>query len=302
MASREVLRRQVRSTETLRSVVGTMKALASLRIGQVRRADRALEASEATLERAFQALVQREPALARAVAVAASAPQVGARSWGAVLFGSDHGLCGPFNDRLARRADARLAELGSDDAPPRLLVVGRRLRPKLLALGHPVERVVALPASIAATGDAVIEVAQAVEGWQHEHGLAQVFVVHHQPTTGIAYRTRTVQLLPLDVAWLRALSERPWPTQQLPMLGLDGEQMLRGLVRHYVAHVLVRAFAASQAAENAARLAAMEGAERNVDERLGELRHAAAQERQNAVTEELLDVQAAFRASDSGVS
>ncbi|MDF1522748.1 MAG: F0F1 ATP synthase subunit gamma [Trueperaceae bacterium] len=301
MASREVLRRQVRSTETLRSVVGTMKALASVRIGQVRRADRALEASEATLERAFQVLAQREPGLARALAVAAGTPAVGSGAWGAVLFGSDHGLCGPFNERLARRAAARLVQLGSEEAPPRLLVVGRRLRPKLAALGHPVERVVALPASVAAAGDAVLEVAQVIEGWQREHGVAQVFVVHHQPVSGVGYRTRTVQLLPLDVAWLRELAERPWPTQQLPMLGLEAEAMLRGLARQHVAHVLVRAFAASQAAENAARLAAMEAAERNVDERLAELRHAAAQERQNAVTEELLDVQAAFRASDAGV-
>lgn len=300
MATREVLRRQVRSTETLRSVVGTMKALASVRIGQVRRADRALEVAEATLERAFQVLVRSEPELARALAAAASAPAVGSGAWGAVLFGSDHGLCGPFNERLARRADARLIERGRDRVAPRLLAVGRRLRPKLAALGHPVERVVALPASIAATADAVLEVAQVIEGWQRDHGVEHVWIVHHQPTSGVAYRTRTIQLLPLDVAWLRELAERPWPTQQLPMLGLDAEPMLRGLVRHHVAHVLVRAFAASQAAENAARLAAMEAAERNVDERLGQLRHAAAQERQNAVTEELLDVQAAFRASDAG--
>lgn len=298
MASRDVLRRQVRSTETLRSVVGTMKALASVRISQVRRADRALDASEATLERAFQALAQREPGLARALAVAATPPEVGAGAWGAVLFGSDHGLCGPFNDRLARRAHARLVQLGSDDAPPHLLAVGRRLRPKLAALGHAVEGVVALPASVAATGDAVLEVAQVVERWQREHRVAQVFVVHHQPTSGVAYRTRTVQLLPVDVAWLRELRERPWPTEQLPMLGLDAKRMLRGLVRQHVAHVLVRAFAGSQSAENAARLAAMEAAERNVDERLAQLRHAAAQERQTAVTEELLDVQAAFDASD----
>ncbi len=81
-----------------------------------------------------------------------------------------------------------------------------------------------------------------------------------------------------------------------------GHDVLRGLVRHQVAHEHVRAFAASQAAEHAARLATMEGAERSVEERLGKLWHAAEQERQNAVTEELLDVQALFRASDSGVT
>jgi hypothetical protein len=93
-------------------------------------------------------------------------------------------------------------------------------------------------------------------------------VIHHQPTSGVGYRPRTVQLLPLDVAWLRELRDRPWPSPRLPMAGLDEERMLRGLVRQHLAHVLVRAFAASQAAENAARLAAMEAAERNVDERL----------------------------------
>ena len=41
----------------------------------------------------------------------------------------------------------------------------------------------------------------------------------------------------------------------------------------------------------------MEAAERNVEERLTQLRHAANLERQNAVTEELLDVQAAYQAT-----
>lgn len=116
----------------------------------------------------------------------------------------------------------------------------------------------------------------------------------------MAYRPSTVQLLPLDAAWLRELRDRPWPSRRVPMTGLDGPRLLEGLVRQQLTHVLVRAFAASQAAENAARLAAMEAAERSVDERLGQLRHAANLERQNAVTEELLDVQAGYAAAEGG--
>jgi F-type H+-transporting ATPase subunit gamma len=291
MATREVLRRRVQSTETLRSVVQTMKALATVRIGQVRRAVKALDASAATLELAFQALLQREPELAAFLLPS------GSDAWAAVLFGSDHGLCGPFNERLARHAQTRLSPLAEEHGRPRLMVAGRRLRSRVAALGYDVERVLTLPGSVDATEAAVLQVVDQIETWQRDHGVTRVFVVHHRPTTGVAYRPHTLQLLPLDLEWLRELRDRPWPTNRLPMLGLEGEQLLRGLVRQQLAMLLVRAFAASQAAENAARLAAMEAAERNVDERLTQLRHAANLERQNAVTEELLDVQAAYQAT-----
>jgi len=291
MATREVLRRRVQSTETLQSVVQTMKALATVRIGQVRRATKALDASADTLELAFRALLRREPELAAFLLPPDS------DAWAAVLFGSDHGLCGPFNERLARHAHARLGPLAERDGPPRLMVVGRRLRPRLGAFGYEVERVLTLPGSVDAIDDAVLQIVDQVEAWQHDHGVARVLVGHHRPTTGVSYRPRTLQLLPLDLDWLRELRDRPWPTNRLPMLGLEGEELLRGLVRQQLAMLLVRAFAASQTAENAARLAAMEAAERNVEERLTQLRHAANLERQNAVTEELLDVQAAFEAT-----
>jgi F-type H+-transporting ATPase subunit gamma len=266
MATREVLRRRVQSTETLRSVVQTMKALATVRIGQVRRAVKALDASAATLELAFQALLQREPELAAFLLPS------GSDAWAAVLFGSDHGLCGPFNERVgAPRAHAALsARRGA--RPAAVMVAGRRLRSRIAALGYGVERVLTLPGSVDATEAAVLQVVDQIETWQRDHGVARVFVVHHRPTTGVAYRPHTLQLLPLDLEWLRELRDRPWPTNRLPMLGLEGEELLRGLVRQQLAMLLVRAFAASQAAENAARLAAMEAAERNVDERLTQLR------------------------------
>jgi F-type H+-transporting ATPase subunit gamma len=291
MATRDVLRRRLQSTETLRSVVQTMKALATVRIGQVRRAVAALDASAATLELAFGVLLRHRPDLA------SFAPQRRSTAVGAVAFGSDHGLCGPFNERLARHAAEVLAGIATADPTPSLMVAGRRLRPRLARLGHEPERVVHLPANVDAIEDAVVEVVDQIEAWQEERAIDRVFVIHHQPTSGIGYRPRTVQLLPLDAAWLNELRERPWPSPRLPMVGLGEERMLRALVRQYLAHVLVRAFAASQAAENAARLAAMEAAERNVDERLTELRHAANLERQNAVTAELLDVQAAYLAA-----
>jgi F-type H+-transporting ATPase subunit gamma len=52
----------------------------------------------------------------------------------------------------------------------------------------------------------------------------------------------------------------------------------------------------SLAAENASRLAAMQAAERNIDERLRELIKRFNQQRQTAITSELLDIVSGFEA------
>ncbi len=291
MATREVLRRQLQSTDTLRSVVQTMKALATVRIGQVRRAVKALDESVVTLELGFQALLSEDPTLADVLLPS------GSDAWAAVVVGSDHGLAGPFNERVARFAADRFEALAERHGPPSLLLAGRRLRPRMQLLGYEVERVLPLPGNVDATEAAVAQVVAQIEDWQEERAVERVLVVHQQPTSGIAYRATLLQILPLDLDWLRELRARPWPTAQLPMTGVDGVTMLRGLVLQHLAHVLVRAFAASQAAENAARLAAMESAERNIEERRAQLQHAANLERQNAVTAELLDVQSAWVAA-----
>src|SRR5690606_31177077 len=110
----ERVRRQLESAQGLGAVVRTMKSLASVRVHQYRRTMRALDASTLTLDRAARALLHLHPELADPAPVARDAGTA------LVVFGSDRGLCGPFNDRMARTAAARLA---ADDARERTRVV-----------------------------------------------------------------------------------------------------------------------------------------------------------------------------------
>lgn len=59
---------------------------------------------------------------------------------------------------------------------------------------------------------------------------------------------------------------------------------------------LYRAAVESLASENAARLASMQAAEKNIEERLGDLQANYRQQRQNSITEELLDIVSGFEA------
>lgn len=75
-----------------------------------------------------------------------------------------------------------------------------------------------------------------------------------------------------------------------------GERTLLALVREYLFVSLFRACAVSLASENASRLAAMQRAEKNIDELLEDLNRTFHRLRQSGIDEELFDVVSGFDA------
>ena len=291
MASTATVKRQVSSAETLQGVVTTMKTLSAARITQYRRSVAALESSTKTLELAAQAVLKLNPELLGVVAEPRNSTVA------AVVLGSDRGLAGPVTARRARHAGGRLAARADKDQVT-VLTVGRRLESRLAAVGYFPTARVRPPSNGNSIDSAVVEVLAHVDRGTEEGRAGRLYLAYNRPTRGAAYESMALRVLPVDRRWLERLQNRPWPTNRLPMKLGDGQALLRGLVRQFIAHSLVQAFAASLASENAARLAAMDAAERNIDDRLSQLRTAYRQARQNAVTAELLDIQAAFAATE----
>ena len=75
-----------------------------------------------------------------------------------------------------------------------------------------------------------------------------------------------------------------------------GTATLRALIREYLFVSLFRACAESLASENASRLAAMERADKNIDELLEDLNGTFHRLRQSGIDEELFDVISGFEA------
>ena len=80
----------------------------------------------------------------------------------------------------------------------------------------------------------------------------------------------------------------------------SGTATLRALIREYLFVSLFRACAESLASENASRLAAMQRADKNIDELLENLNGTFQRLRQSGIDEELFDVMAGFEASGPG--
>ena len=282
------LRRKIATAGDLESVVRTMKAMAASSIGQYENAVRALEDYDGTVQLGLLACFRQNPA---ATPVHAARPNDGAV--GAVVFGSDQGLVGQFNDQLGDFVVDRLAQL-----PGRKLLwaVGERMQSRLadkhLALGSSFS----LPNSISAITTLVTQVLLEIETRREGGEIGPIYLFHNRPKSGAIYEPVSQRLLPLDEAWRSEISSRRWPTKNLPEVMQGCAQTLFTFVREYLFVSLFRACAESLASENASRLAAMQRAEKNIKELLDNLGSDFHRLRQSAIDEELFDVVSGFEA------
>ncbi len=123
-----------------------------------------------------------------------------------------------------------------------------------------------------------------------------IYVFHNRPKSGAVYEPVSQRLLPLDAEWQQGLAKIGWPTRILPEVMGGGTATLRALIREYLFISLFRACAESLASENASRLAAMQRAEKNIDELLEGLNRTFHRMRQSGIDEELFDVISGFEA------
>jgi F-type H+-transporting ATPase subunit gamma len=126
--------------------------------------------------------------------------------------------------------------------------------------------------------------------------VAELHLFYNRPSSGAVYVPVSQRLLPLDENWRRRLAELPWPTGNLPEVMGGGTATLRALIREYLFVSLFRACAESLASENASRLAAMQRADKNINELLEDLNGTFHRLRQSSIDEELFDVISGFEA------
>jgi F-type H+-transporting ATPase subunit gamma len=298
--SLENLRRKIDGASDLESVVSTMKALAASSIVQYERAVRSLDDYYRTVELGLVAWL-RQTYIQKTVAVIHSEVRGRAKigTTGAVVFGSDQGLVGQFNELLADFAVNKLDGMPGDKA---VWVVGERVQGYLDDAALPVAGNFQVPNSIAGITPLVGRILIEIETQRQQGKVAQVYLFHNRPKSGAVYEPVMQRLLPLDEKWQRGLTVIPWPTDNLPEVIGERETTLQALIREYLFISLFRACAESLASENASRLAAMQRAEKNIDELLEDLNQTYHRQRQSGIDEELFDVISGFEALKVGRS
>jgi F-type H+-transporting ATPase subunit gamma len=283
------LRRKIDGAVKLESVVRTMKAVAASSIGQYEAAINAL----ADYERSVQ--------LGLSVCFRQSGPSPlrphnsrSAKVSGAIVFGSDQGLVGQFNEAMAEFVQKTL---GAVSGEKKVWIVGERIYGRLADAGLAMAGQFSVPSSVNGITSLVGELQIAVEA--QESGCATIDVFYTKLASGSQYEPASQRLLPLDTQWQKDLIKIRWPTKSLPELCGSQETTLRAFIREYLFISLFKACAESLASENASRLAAMQRAEKNIDSLMTDLNRTFYRLRQSSIDEELFDVIAGFNALSS---
>jgi F-type H+-transporting ATPase subunit gamma len=285
------LQQKLSSAEDLKSVVSTMKAMAASNIGQYELAVSSLGEYNRTIGLGILAYFkenQTNITSAKAVINKKKEPL-----HCAVVFGSDQGLVGQFNDTLADFAADHLAKLAGKKE---IWAVGERVGLKLADLGYSITKSLPLPGAVEAITPLVSQLLLSNEAYIESGHFSGVFIFHNQPKLGVGYTPIVQQLLPLNQQWKQRFLDLTWPTRLIPQIAGNNKDTLLALIHEYLFASLFKACAESLASENASRLVAMQRAEKNIGELLDTLKHKYHQLRQGLIDEELFDVIAGFEA------
>lgn len=284
----ESLRRKIGGAGELQAVVRTMKALAAANIGQYEKAVIALSGYFHAVELGLAVGLQAPP-----LNHAAAENRPATESEVAIVFGSDQGLVGQFNEAVT---DLVVRTMAAASGPKTTWTVGERVGARLEDAGLAPAILLPVPNSVAAITPLVTRLLVESETRREKGELARIRLFHNRPLAGAIYEPVCRRLLPLDEQWRGEFAAKRWPTSNRPEALGTREETLLALVREYLFVSLYRACAESLAAENASRLAAMQRAERNIDDLLADLGRTFHRLRQNSIDEELFDVVSGYEA------
>ena len=152
------------------------------------------------------------------------------------------------------------------------------------------------PKSLKNVTPVLSHVLRIVERWGTEQGISRVLLFYSKLHGTASSKPFYRRLLPVPFEELRTYGREKWENNCIPTFTMERDALLSALVRQYLYVSLYTGFAESLASENASRLASMQVAEKNIEERLSELRQAFNHNRQSSITSELLDIVSGFEA------
>jgi F-type H+-transporting ATPase subunit gamma len=291
MDTLEDLNRKLDGAKDIKSVVKAMKAMAAANITQYEAAVASLGDYYYTVTLGIKAYLTAEK-----IQTVIEKPGHGKdkdQTVCVIVFGSDLGLVGQFNDLLSAFVQQSLNVI---PGKKEVWVIGERIQALLADAGLNIMRSYPVPVSIDAVTPLIQGLLIEIEEIRESRHVKQFYVFHNQPKTGAGYEPFMQRLLPLDEKWMHNLITIQWPTKIIPEVIGNAVTTLRALIDSYLFVSVFRASAESLAAENASRLEAMQRAEKSISEMLESLGKKFQSLRQSMIDEELFDVVSGFEA------
>jgi F-type H+-transporting ATPase subunit gamma len=205
-----------------------------------------------------------------------------------ILITADRGLCGAFNSSIIRYTEKKIEELQNKGLKIYLHLIGRkgvqyferRNANIITKFDHVFRKTIDF--------SAVKTVSEKVKERFLNKETDKVILLHNQLRTKTSYFVQEKVFLPLAEILVEEANLGNEAVYELEVKSI--EKFVENLLQRYLNFQLYRAMLESNAAEQAARMMAMENATKNAEEAIKKWTHLYNVARQEAITNELIDI------------
>ena len=278
MATLRDIRRRIVSVRNTRQITSAMKMVSAAKLNRAQNAVRAAQPYSDRLREMVQAL--------RGSLLGEEHPFFAPREGGktaVILFTTDRGLCGNFNNNLSRQLMARLSERnGMPD--PELVAFGRKGNDFFKRRGVPIgmARMFLHPSDYP---QAIGEVMAKVMERFLQKEIGRVYLAYNRFFSPIRQEPEFRQILPVP-----PLEEGEAADEREMLFEPARQEILDFLLPAYLRNQTLIAYLNTDAGEHGARMVSMEGATKNAGEMISRLTLTYNRARQAAITKELIEI------------
>lgn len=285
METLDNLKKTLDTSKSIKQVVSTMKALSGANIKKYEKIVKVLYAYRSNIELALQALMMYNDVNINELDFVKNSKDKKEKNL-AIIFGSNQGLCGRFNDKIMNFV---VDDIKSSDKT-KIIIVGERLNMLMSNTKLNIEKSIPVPNSIDNISSTIFDILEVIEKEIKNKTSDKVFlyyIANDDTMNGTLTKTR---LIPVDKKILENAQKKVWPTNNIPYWQINSKTLIVDLLKQYIFVGLNNALINSIASEQKNRLITLQNAENNINDLIRTKNLEYNQKRQGTITSELLDV------------
>jgi len=205
-----------------------------------------------------------------------------------LIIGTERGLCGKFNEKLANSA---LAWIDAQNfSSYQIWVLGTKMIQELSRRNVELDWQETLQTSALASFEESFITTQKWLSQYEALAFNQFFILYNQSIKGGSYQFATLRLLPYELSDLIQINQKvtqQWPP---PIIETDPQSIYQQIIRYLIAASYQKALLGSAVAEHSSRYNLMQEAKNNAEDIIEDLKQVINTERKRKITQEMQEL------------
>ena len=282
------IKQEISSVNDLQKTVSTMKILAAANIKKFEKIVLNIKKYQSNINLGIQAILKQNPKILNYIKYTENFYNNENNSYNIfIIIGSNNGLCGKFNDRIANFFSDKINKSHNNY----IITIGDRINMLIKSKKIQIDQHFQTPNSPKQINELLYNILENINKKISEKDLKKVVIFYteydnnNKNNSSISFK----KVLPFDSIYFEKLKNKPWPTNNIPYWRINIRTIMADFIQQYIFISIYLPIASSMAAEQFSRLITLQRSEKNIKERISELNSLYNRTRQNKITSDILD-------------